>query len=187
MGKEIAKVFLSILFTIGLVGCSSKAELAVKEVKRFGVDAIVMDNSAKVTYIKEHNHVDRFCASRESDVEATSSQGLMLGLSSVGQGEDIGENSTNGALSLGGRSPAVLITRELMYRACELTMNLNTDTKTSIEVYKMFLDSISNIVKNEHDTGSTSTAAMPSSTQLQLSGEEKGDANIDDDEDDDDE
>ena len=181
------RILLSILFILGLVGCSSKTELAVKEIKRFGVDAIIMENDAKVTYIKEHNHVERLCASRESDDEKTSSQGLMLGLSTANQGEKVGGESTSGALSLGGRSPAVLISRELMYRACELTMNLNTDTKTSIEVYKMFLDSIKNIVKNEHDTGSTSTAAIPSSTQLQLSGEERGGASINDEDEDEDE
>ena len=186
MDGKMIRVVLGAVLSIVFIGCSARTELEVKEVQRSGMDAVIMDNSAKVTYIKEHGHVERFCASRESDVQKTSSQGLALGFSAANQGESIGEGSTSGALSLGGRSPAVLISRELMYRACELTMNLNTDTKTSVEVYKMFLDSISNIVKNEHDTGSKSTAAMPvSATQLQLRGEEKEVVNIDDDEDED--
>ena len=159
----VTKVVLIVAFILSLVGCSNKTELAVNEIKRSGVDAIIMDNSAKVTYIKEHKHIDRFCASRGSDVEQTSSQGLMLGLSSGNQGENIGEDSTNGALSLGGRSPVVLLTRELMYRACELTMNLNTNKKDSIDVYKMFLDSIKDIASVEHDLGSTSVVALPKS------------------------
>ncbi|MCP4980993.1 MAG: hypothetical protein GY935_10920 [Gammaproteobacteria bacterium] len=37
--------------------------------------------------------------------------------------------------------------REMLYRACELSMNLNADTKTTIEIYSKFLDPIEKITQ----------------------------------------
>ena len=177
------KIFLSILFVINFTGCISNSTLPINEVKRSGINAIIMDNSAKVTYIKEHNHIDRYCASRESDSDKTSSQGIGFGLSTGTTGENIGENSTDGALSLGGRSPTVLITRELMYRACELSMNLNTDTKSTIELYKMFLNSIESITRYEHDIGSKPMSAIPQSGSILNPSNKKNKTDDDDDDD----
>lgn len=160
--KMIIFLFTLLTFT----GCYSQNSLNVHEVKRDGINAVIMDNSSKVTHFKEHGNLERFCASRSADVEQTSSSGFIAGFSTPVQGENIGEQASNGALSLGGRSPSVLITRELIYRACELSLNLNADQETTIKIYKMFLNSINTAIKNEHDTGSSSLADEPNNILL---------------------
>ncbi len=154
-----ALIILAILAVLS--GCSAQSRFGVRQIDRDGVDTIITSNEAKVTYIKQHGHVDRFCAYRESDVETADSQGVVLGIGS----ESIGEDSNTNAVALGGRSPAVLLARELMYRACELTMNLNTDEAKTIEVYRMFLDYASGMVKSERDVGSS---AIPSTSSNRI-------------------
>ena len=52
-------------------------------------------------------------------------------------------------------------------------MNLNTDPKETIEIYKLFLGSIKMIAEVEHDTGSKSIVAMPTATDMTLNVKEK--------------
>lgn len=144
-----------------LTGCSMNSDMNVKQIERDGVVSIIMGNDAKSTYIKQHGHIDRFCASRESDSDRTFSESGNVGVGSLSQNEMVGGEVTDGALSLGGRSPTVLITREMMYRACEMSMNLNTDKENTIKIYKMFIDAVKDISRIEHDKGSKGVAAIP--------------------------
>lgn len=182
MWTKIIKIFLGILFVISFIGCSNRQPLSVKVLQGHGMDALILDNNTKVAYVKDKNDTYRFCASRESDVEKTSSDGFMLGLSGLTNGEKFGEEATDGALSLGGRSPIVLVTREFMYRACELSMNLNTNKDDTIKIYQMFLDSIKNISATEHDIGSKSNSALPKNIMKVNVDDDKVSSDSDDDE-----
>ena len=175
---------VSIVFALLMSACATGS--GAQSIKRDGVNAIIIDNNSKVTYIKQHKNIDRYCASRESDSSAVSMQNLSLGVSQGVSSEAVGGSSGNGSLSLGGRSPVVLITRELMYRVCELSMNLNTDEKTTIKLYKETIDAIIAISKSEHDIGSTSVAAIPSATQQNININKNSENDDDNDGDDDD-
>ncbi len=142
------KVTLGVATAVALAGCSVPAQLTAKHIDREGVDAVIIDNAAKVTYIKENGHTEKFCAYRESDVESDSASGFVIGTGN----EAVGEQSSSGALALGGRSPMVLIVREMMYRACELSINLNADQETTLGIYKLFLGYAADIARNEHDS-----------------------------------
>lgn len=148
-----SKTLGTVLMVLFLSGCSSKS-LDVVHVDRNSLDAIVNDNSADVSFIKEKANAEKVCAYRDADAQNVSHQGIEATVN----GKGIAETSGSNALSLGGRSPAVLIIRELMYRACELTLNTNSDQNSSIEIYKMFLNFSNDIIKNEHDQGSQSTS-----------------------------
>jgi hypothetical protein len=117
------KMLLVLAGTVVIVGGCASNEISAKHIDREGIDAVIVDNAAKVTYIKENGHTEKFCAYRDADVESVAANGFSLGVSTGMGSESIGENSGHGALALGGRSPAVLIVRELMYRACELSIN----------------------------------------------------------------
>ncbi|HFC30403.1 MAG TPA: hypothetical protein ENJ44_05105 [Oceanospirillales bacterium] len=123
---------------------------------------IIMRNDSKNAYFKDFNSMEKFCASRGSDSISVSQQEFQLGVSALDKSDNIGEESGSGAIALGGRSPTVLITRELMYRACELTLNINADNDKTLEIYKIFLDYVLKIVKNEHDIGSNTNSAIMS-------------------------
>ena len=169
-------------------GCTaSKTEPTM--VDRDGIDAMVMTEDQEVTYIKKPGDLERICASRGADSVATSESAIVLGFSGGGGGENLGEQTGRGELGLGGRSPSVLITRELLYRACELTNNLNTDEATTIEIYKMFLQSLERIVKANLGVGTQSLGSYiqpPELTPQDADTDEDDDDDDDDDWDDDD-
>ena len=48
-----------------------------------------------------------------------------------------------------GRTPAVLITRELFYRACELTVNANLDSKDALDLFYKVLNVVDDGWKRE--------------------------------------
>ncbi|KKO47567.1 hypothetical protein VT06_16325 [Arsukibacterium sp. MJ3] len=58
----------------------------------------------------------------------------------------IGDTATKGAATLGGRSPAVLMVRELLYRTCEFNMNNNDNPAESRAIYIETLRIIEKIV-----------------------------------------
>ncbi|MGE4418895.1 MAG: hypothetical protein AB7D38_03550 [Sulfurimonas sp.] len=148
------------LLMLNFTGCAVKGDLFTKEIDRSGIDLIVMEEGSKVTYLKDPNTLERFCASREIDTTKTFNEGLGLGLSAGGTQEQISGGEGTGAIALGGRSPAVLITREMMFRACELALNLNLDSEKTIEIYKMFLEYTNKLIKNEHDKGSQTAVSQ---------------------------
>ena len=181
--KNIKYLLFIVIFVI-FTGCANQTQLNSIEIKRNGIDMVGMEDRTKVTYLKTHGTLERFCASRETDSVKTSEQGISLGFNPLANSKNLGEESGTGAVGLGGRSPSVLISRELMFRACELSMNLNTDTNQTIEIYKLFLNAISKIVKNENSVGSKPITLSPTKLGAVKRTPVSND-NIDDDTDDD--
>lgn len=119
-----------------------------------GLSTVSNTSDVQLTFIKANGNKERYCAARASDVADTSSSGASLeaDLSSAAK-DGISEGSTRGALSLGGRDPAVLIVREMMYRACELSMNLNADSNLSIQIYKNIMATMKEITAQQTGSG----------------------------------
>ena len=129
------------------------------------VKAVTSTSDIQVTIVKPHGDPERYCAARPGDVADTRSVGGSLGASAASTGEGISEESSQGALALGGRSPAVLIVREMMYRACELSLNLNAGSDQTLKIYKMFMDEMKEITSKQTGAGTASLgqAANPAS------------------------
>ncbi len=138
--------------TVILSGCATK-DATPSLVERNGIDVISNTSDTQMTFIKQHGNLERYCAARESDVADTSSSGVSFGAGTIGDTANISDGSSQGALSLGGRDPAVLIVRELMYRACELTMNLNTNKDDTINIYMKFMSIMKDIATSQQGNG----------------------------------
>lgn len=138
----IINSIFSVLLILVFTGCSAKKELVFKSIDKSSVSTIITEDDSKFSYIKKGNSFDRFCAPKGTDVEKDSSNNFSENLSDKLVKEKMDDQTSHGVVNLGGRTPDVLIIRELMYRACELTLNLNTDVNDSIEIYKMFLNSV---------------------------------------------
>ena len=128
---------------------------------RQGLDVLVEDASRKTTVFKDKDSLERFCRSPNPDFASGQTSAVSLGL---GNGPSIGSSSGAMIDSLGGRSPALLITRELMYRACELALNLNANTDLSKEIYWRFLGTIELAIKAQTGTGVQGSSVSTSAT-----------------------
>ncbi len=169
--KRISLV-LTFLAPALLLGCTVKISKPMV-LEREDISTISNTSDLQMTFMKEHGNENLYCGSRQSDVADVRSVGASLGASTLGEVGNLGEGSSEGALSLGGRSPSVLIVREMLYRACELSMNLNADAKTTIEIYSKFLDSIEKITQTQTGAGA---AAVGQKANTEVSMTENGTA-----------
>ena len=152
--RKISLMFATILLT----GCASsvpKPEI----IQRSGVDILAITDDYEVTYIKKPGDLQRICAARPADAVATDEAGISLGLSGLEKSQNIGEMSGRGELGLGGRDPAVLIAREFLFRACELSNNINANGQTTIDIYKLFLKSLEKITAHHLNDGTKSVSS----------------------------
>jgi hypothetical protein len=144
--KYLIAISLMLFFT----ACANKKPVIFEN---GGVVAVIHSGDQKATYIKDHGDLARYCGARGTDGIEDSSKSFSFGLPTPVGNDNMGESSSAGAISLGGRDPIVLITREALYRACEMSMNLNLDKKESMQSYKMFLNFIQNIAKLDKNEG----------------------------------
>ena len=135
------------------------------------------DDELKNTYFKKGKNGLRICKEPDPDATATYADGLSVGDPFTG-GQASANNSVGG-VSLGGRNPEVLIARELLFRACELTLNLDANYNQSRHIYSEFLEAAKAISKTQTGTGSKSTSSNITVTQTQ-SVEEEDDEDSDD-------
>lgn len=140
---------------LALTGCASALPLQRTEVElaeRGGVDeqhrevglqVLTVPEGQRVMLIKSPDDVERVCSPRESDQGLSVSEGLSVTL--PGGGESIGGSVGDQAVALGAPAAVVQLTRELLYRACELSLNLDADAATTREIYERFLSVLENV------------------------------------------
>lgn len=126
-----------------------------------GLNTFTVTEDTETSLIKSPDSLQKFCAARESDAISSQETGFSLGFGMGGTKEKIGTTSGNGALSLGGRDPLVLITRELMYRVCELSLNHNLSKEETLELYKHFLDKLIMMAPLTKANGAASAGIAP--------------------------
>lgn len=105
------------------------------------IDIVANQGDENISYIKGQE----FCAGTGSDYARTGGFGISLGAKAAKNQDNVGISDSHGVDSLGGRTSALLITRELMYRACEVSLNTQSNREQTLEIYKLFLSSIESI------------------------------------------
>lgn len=153
---------LSLLCIIFLfTACSSSTNPVPNITEHGGLSTFTVTEDTETSLIKSPQSLQRFCAARESDAISAPQTGVSLGFGLGGAKESLGTTSGSGAMSLGGRDPLVLITREVMYRVCELSLNHNLSKEETLELYKHFLDKLIMIAPLTKANGSASQGITP--------------------------
>lgn len=167
------RYLLIILSMIYLAACSSQVAKS-KKTKLDGGALISSSEDQQLAFVKRHKSYLRICAETDNDFGTAHSSGIGLNFKGVG----LSENSNVGEIALGGRSPSVLITRELMYRACEMSLNLNLSSEQAIEIYLKTLSAIPAIAGANSGAGTkvqsanvSSNVTIPSASTMQSSGD----------------
>ena len=161
------RILLIAIATTLFTGCASQSSTIIE---RDGISAVEVPPDRKVAFIKRKDTNLYWCAPRQGDIADTSGAGVSLGDTSSSE-ETATEQSGQGVVTLGGRTPDVLLSREFMFRACELALNTNATQEESLDIYKRFLDSlekISSLQVKSAGTAST-TAAAPTITRENVS------------------
>lgn len=137
---------------ISLAGCAAqRAEFVSNYSPAPGLTMHSFTDNLQNAFFKDEGIKTRFCLQPSPDVALSLSDGLTLN-SAISDG--IGLTESADAVSLDGRGDSTLITRELMYRACELSVNSNLNPQDSREVYRNFLNAVIQITANVHSSES---------------------------------
>jgi hypothetical protein len=156
--KNRLAFILTTLFSV--TGCSVTPPKPGITASLDGIKIYSSTSDMQSSFLKSRNPGEHFCDSRMSDVANTESASVGLGVSVVGKSENVNDGASRGAVSLGGRSPAVLITREVMYRTCEMVMNLDLNKKEALDLYIQTLNLVKNVAQSDTAVGTTSIVGV---------------------------
>jgi hypothetical protein len=148
------RVCLTTCFLLAISGChffGSKDRVHALK----GVSVMHAKSSEQFSYIKDHKDLARFCAETDTDTQTTKSSGFSVGA----KDDSIADDKSSGAVTLGGRDPTVLITRELMFRACELVLNTNAEAPEAVKIYAATLKALLKIIKAHKGVGTVSISS----------------------------
>jgi hypothetical protein len=155
---SIKKIPRSIPIILGCVLISACSGVGKQEqihfIDRGGID-IFTDLQNGVNYgIVPASSGDKLCRSPSPDALAGESDSTALSF----MGDNLGADESFNVQALGGRSPEVLITRELMYRLCELTVNVHLSNEDALKLYDDTIGKITDMVKSvAAETGTSSS------------------------------
>lgn len=144
--------WLPVILMVSGCGYSDfQPELQTEALNKSGV--LYGTGSLHTTIYQDPKNLTKFCMGRgvEAAFRQSESGDIAISLVSVGNTdkESVGESENSGEEEMSGRTPAVLITRELFYRACELIINAQLDKKEAIQVFNNVLKVVGNGWKNE--------------------------------------
>lgn len=124
----------------------------------------------KILVLKDANSKERFCLSPAQGSSNSYTDGVNVSGGYAGSAMGVGAESSEGVTSLGGLDPAVLIARELMYRACEFTLNTNADSASANAIYFGTLNIITQIATSlaQSIVGTTSISSNPETPSITL-------------------
>lgn len=166
-GRQLIRYSLLSLFVFLSIGCARMNSVMMHS----GVDSantirvFTYDDELKNTYFKKGRNGLRFCREPMPDAAPTFAEGMTIGLPHSG-GSNVGGSDSVGGLGLGGRNPEVLIAREFLFRACELSLNVDADYTQSRTIYSEFLKAAQTIAKMQQGTG---TQASSSTIETEIS------------------
>lgn len=149
MKKPIAW-FVGGLMLTALAGCSALRgpEATASIFDRNGTD-VVIDHQNGISYhITAVATQEKICRSPQPDVVVGTSEAVSesMPLKALG-GEQASVSSQFDAVNLGGRNPAVLIVREILYRGCELAANHALSAEQNLALFRESLDKIVQIAQ----------------------------------------
>ncbi len=174
------KLFSLIIMMVFITGCTMAPTGPTVTVSQ-GVRIFSTTADQQSTLMKDHDSTERFCLARGADVADTESAGIGATVGLKSNSDNLSEGSSRGAIDLGGRNPAVLITRELMYRTCEIIMNLNLTKEESLKLYSQTLNASITISQNQTSSG---VAAISGNALPEVITKDSDSTNDDDDDDD---
>lgn len=145
-----------------LTSCAGTELEQVHYTDRQGTDIVSNLHNGESYMIVPTKSDEYSCRSPAPDVLAALSESSGFSLF----GKSAGLNESFSAESLGGRSPEVLVTRELMARLCELTSNVELSNAEILKIYTDAIGKITDMVKTVGvEQGTVVSGSVDNATQ----------------------
>ena len=163
------KKLIVLLALIPLAGCSGVTE-TYSNMQPFPSDGGILSegSSASAMVVYDPEKSKKVCLGRGADsaFSTDDSGDIDLTLVSIGRSdsEESSISASTGEEEMDGRTPALLMTRELLYRTCEFAANYNL---TKEEATKLFLSTIAIVSKGWSIEASKTTITIGDSLATQ--------------------
>jgi hypothetical protein len=170
MQKIYSGCFVSGVLTVAIMlsGCTASFNPKPTATSLPGIHLISNTASLSNTYIIDSNSPLRYCSQPPPDAGFSQAESSDISLVTLGDKKEAGgESEQSGEIEMQGRTPSVLLTRELLYRLCEFSNNQHLTAGQSIELYKLNLEiikSVSTAVANNTTSKITISDKLTSST-----------------------
>jgi len=158
--------FLCVIYLFMLTGCGTlgpKSNATIYD--RKGVDVLVEPTTGISYLLTDEGTIDQFCMAPPPDLSDAKGSAGSLAV----QGVSVSKDTSVSVATLGGRSPAVLISREIMYRTCEFYVNLKMSKQEAISLFRESLDRVIDVTKTQIARG-TQTQISSSNVTAPLYG-----------------
>lgn len=141
---------MSFGFCIFLVGCSAEQPFLLST--PFETDKVLSSTSSVRQTFVRGDEGPIICTSPSPDTGFSENSDIdfslnILQLSNTGESSEAYEGRDE--IELSGRTPSLLITRELFYRACEFSKNFALDKEQALALYMATLDKTTGVWLNE--------------------------------------
>lgn len=136
---SLAAMLVSVLASCSLISGADKEKIIFERPN--GTDIVLIPENFVASYITSAANNERNCLAPSPDVADSSADSLKLSDAADTAGFTHGVTATG----LGQSSANLLLAREMLYRACELTSNLNADLEDTKTIYNSFLKVIVDI------------------------------------------
>lgn len=146
--KKSDSTAFAVLFALLATGCTSLTGTRTGTMyDRDGVDIIADASEARFAWVKPMSSNERFCLAPDPDtaLSTTASSGIDIKLPAKGSTDDQ-FNASETVKDLAGRTPPIVLLRELMYRACEMSSNTNANTEDTRAIYAQFIQAANQII-----------------------------------------
>lgn len=138
------KQLKKIIIVISLAGCAAQVEPTMSSLS-IDQDSVTYGlPSLTSTMIKVGDKNIRTCLGRGPDTTFNNSESgdMSLSLISTGTNEGANESANSGDSEMNGRTPGVLIAREILFRTCEFTNNYQLSKEDALKLYMHSLDTV---------------------------------------------
>ena len=137
----------------GLLAASGCSQLYEPEAQVSDITPqTVVSSTAGLTHVvvREEASPVLTCAMPPPDAAFDQGDAADFSISLISTGDDAGgEDDDTEEVEMAGRTPAVLITRELFYRACEFSMNFKLSKQEALDLYNKTLETVSAVWATE--------------------------------------
>lgn len=143
--KLRASVLCATVALVGLSGCAEFYEPTTRTTRFEPGTALSHTSSLTSIYVRDGKSHYITCTQPPPDTafDTGESANMAISLISLQGGDSGGESADAEEAEMAGRTPAVLMTRELFFRACEFSQNYGLGKDEALALYQKTLDTVS--------------------------------------------
>ena len=162
-----------------LNACAQPPRAIISQVDEGQRSFVTSSAETSTTYLKAEGDKHQFCAgvSPDATYSERSSAGFSLSFLNFGgsPSNDVVSEENSGD-EMVGRTPALLLAREILYRSCEMAKNAGLNSQQQMDMFLQSMQTAAEILKNETAKTSISISTQFVSTRAQEIGSGDGDS-----------